>query len=98
MEVFLAGEFNSWDTGSLLMKKNKEGVWKTSVKLAPAAMNISCLWMASGLKIFLVQNPFPIPLAHKIGSFGLNRHYRSGKVSIPRQSRGLYDCWPLKGA
>jgi len=19
-------------------------------------------------------------------------------VSIPRQSRGLYDCWPLKGA
>ena len=20
------------------------------------------------------------------------------KVSIPRQSRGLYDCWPLKGA
>jgi hypothetical protein len=20
------------------------------------------------------------------------------EVSIPRQSRGLYDCWPLKGA
>jgi len=20
------------------------------------------------------------------------------QVSIPRQSRGLYDCWPLKGA
>jgi hypothetical protein len=23
---------------------------------------------------------------------------RQSKVSIPRQSRGLYDCWPLKGA
>jgi hypothetical protein len=23
---------------------------------------------------------------------------RFSLVSIPRQSRGLYDCWPLKGA
>jgi hypothetical protein len=23
---------------------------------------------------------------------------RIAVVSIPRQSRGLYDCWPLKGA
>ena len=33
MEVCLAGEFNSWDTQSLPMKKDKSGVWKTKVKL-----------------------------------------------------------------
>ena len=32
-EVFLAGEFNAWDTQSLPMKKDKKGVWKTKVKL-----------------------------------------------------------------
>jgi 1,4-alpha-glucan branching enzyme len=34
-EVFLAGEFNSWDNQSLHMKKNKGGVWKAKVKLSP---------------------------------------------------------------
>jgi len=33
MEVFLAGEFNNWDTSSLLMKQDRAGVWKTTVKL-----------------------------------------------------------------
>jgi len=35
MEVLLAGTFNSWDTQSLLMKKNKEGVWRIAINLAP---------------------------------------------------------------
>jgi len=35
MEVFLAGEFNNWDTSSLPMKKDKDEVWKTTVKLLP---------------------------------------------------------------
>ena len=34
-KVFLAGEFNSWDTQSLPMKKSKGGIWKTKVKLSP---------------------------------------------------------------
>jgi 1,4-alpha-glucan branching enzyme len=34
-EVFLAGEFNGWDTQSLPMKKSKGGIWKTKVKLSP---------------------------------------------------------------
>jgi 1,4-alpha-glucan branching enzyme len=34
-EVFLAGEFNHWDTQSLLMKKDKDGFWKTKIKLSP---------------------------------------------------------------
>jgi 1,4-alpha-glucan branching enzyme len=32
-EVFLAGEFNHWDTRSLPMKKDKKGVWKMKIKL-----------------------------------------------------------------
>ena len=32
-EVFLAGEFNGWDTQSLLMKRNKDGVWRKKIKL-----------------------------------------------------------------
>jgi 5'-AMP-activated protein kinase regulatory beta subunit len=34
-EVFLAGEFNSWDTQSVPMKKDKGGVWKAKIKLFP---------------------------------------------------------------
>lgn len=34
-KVYLAGTFNSWDTSSLQMKKNKKGQWKTTVKLLP---------------------------------------------------------------
>jgi len=34
-EVFLAGEFNHWDTQSLPMKKDKKGVWKMKIKLPP---------------------------------------------------------------
>jgi 1,4-alpha-glucan branching enzyme len=34
-EVFLAGEFNSWDSQSLPMKKDKQGFWKTKIKLSP---------------------------------------------------------------
>jgi len=34
-EVYVAGEFNRWDTRSLPMKKDKDGVWKAKVKLLP---------------------------------------------------------------
>lgn len=32
--VYLAGKFNDWDTGSIPMKKRKDGTWKTTLKLA----------------------------------------------------------------
>lgn len=35
MEVYLTGEFNQWDTCSLPMKKDKDGIWKTKIKLPP---------------------------------------------------------------
>src|SRR3990170_4725356 len=34
-KVFLAGKFNNWNTKSLSMKKNKDGYWKTTIKLSP---------------------------------------------------------------
>jgi 1,4-alpha-glucan branching enzyme len=34
-EVFLAGEFNGWNTQFLPMKKGKDGFWKTEIKLLP---------------------------------------------------------------
>lgn len=34
-EVFLAGNFNNWDTHSNLMKKDKKGMWKATISLIP---------------------------------------------------------------
>ena len=34
-KVCLAGKFNSWNTNSLPMKKDKNGMWKISMKLQP---------------------------------------------------------------
>lgn len=31
--VFLVGDFNNWDTSSNPMKKGKDGLWKTELKL-----------------------------------------------------------------
>ena len=33
MNVYVAGEFNSWDTQSLPLKKDKDGICRTKVKL-----------------------------------------------------------------
>ena len=33
--VLLAGDFNSWDTSSITLKKSKKGLWKTSTTLTP---------------------------------------------------------------
>ena len=34
-QVFLAGNFNDWDTGTNPMKMDKKGVWKATLPLAP---------------------------------------------------------------
>jgi len=34
-KVCLAGNFNAWDTRSLPMKKEKDGVWRITVRLSP---------------------------------------------------------------
>ena len=62
MEVLLAGAFNSWDTQTLLMKKNKEGVWKISINLAPGCYEYKFLadgdWVENISGVETAPNPF----------------------------------------
>jgi 1,4-alpha-glucan branching enzyme len=34
-KVFIVGEFNGWDIQSLPMKRQKDGIWKTTTRLLP---------------------------------------------------------------
>ena len=34
-DVYVAGEFNGWDTKSLPMKRDEDGIWRSKVKLLP---------------------------------------------------------------
>ena len=34
-EVYLAGDFNNWDSSANAMKKDKKGLWKTTLSLKP---------------------------------------------------------------
>ena len=62
MEVLLAGAFNSWDTHTLPMKKNKEGVWKISINLAPGCYEYKFLadgdWVENISGVETAPNPF----------------------------------------
>jgi 1,4-alpha-glucan branching enzyme len=35
LEVYLAGDFNNWDTSANPMKKDRKGIWKISLPLKP---------------------------------------------------------------
>ncbi len=35
LEVYLAGDFNNWDSSANPMKKDKKGIWKITVSLKP---------------------------------------------------------------
>ncbi len=60
-EVFLAGEFNGWDTQSLPMKKSKGGIWKAKVKLSPGRHEYKFfadnVWVESLPGVEQVYNP-----------------------------------------
>jgi len=61
-EVFLAGEFNGWDTQSLPMKKSKGGIWKAKLKLPPGRHEYKFFaddaWVESLPGVEQVSNPF----------------------------------------
>ena len=61
-KVSLAGAFNSWDTQTLLMKKNKERVWKIEINLAPGSYEYKFLadglWVENITGIESAPNPF----------------------------------------
>jgi 1,4-alpha-glucan branching enzyme len=61
-EVYLTGEFNHWDTRSLPMKKDKDGVWKTTVRLPLGRHEYRLLADNFGVEIIpdveMVPNPY----------------------------------------
>jgi 1,4-alpha-glucan branching enzyme len=60
--VFLAGEFNQWDTRSLPMTKDEEGVWRLMVELNPGSYEfkffVDGAWFEDLTGAQLVPNPF----------------------------------------
>jgi 1,4-alpha-glucan branching enzyme len=61
-EVYLVGDFNNWDTCSNLMKKDKKGIWKTTLSLKPGRYEYRFLvdgnWMNDPACSFCVPNEF----------------------------------------
>lgn len=61
-EVFLAGEFNQWDTQSTLMKRGKDGNWKVKTSLPPGRYEYKFLvdnrWIEGLPGTELVPNQF----------------------------------------
>ena len=62
MSVCISGEFNGWDTQSLPMKKDKDGVWRSKVKLLPGRYEYKLFanngWIESLPDAETVSNPF----------------------------------------
>jgi 1,4-alpha-glucan branching enzyme len=60
--VFVAGDFNDWDTGSHPLKKDKKGVWKTSINLSPGTYQyrfyVDGQWQNDPSSADCVLNPF----------------------------------------
>ena len=61
-EVYLAGEFNNWDTRSLPMKKDKKRVWKIKIKFTPGRYEYKFfadnVWVESLPGVEKSSNPF----------------------------------------
>ena len=61
-EVFLVGEFNQWDTRSLPMRKDEEGIWRLMVELNPGSYEfkffVDGAWFEDLTGAQLVPNPF----------------------------------------
>ncbi len=61
-EVFLAGEFNHWDTRSLPMAKEKGGIWKQKIELTPGHYEykifVDGAWFEDIKGSEVVSNPF----------------------------------------
>ena len=62
MNVYVSGEFNGWDTQSLPMKKYRDGVWRSKVKLLSGRyeykLSADNAWVENLSDIETVPNPF----------------------------------------
>ncbi|NWG01285.1 MAG: isoamylase early set domain-containing protein [Syntrophaceae bacterium] len=61
-EVFLAGDFNQWETQSLPMKRDKQGIWKLKTPLPPGRYEykfyVDGNWFEGSTGTEQVFNPF----------------------------------------
>jgi 1,4-alpha-glucan branching enzyme len=61
-EVYLTGEFNRWSTKSLPMRKDKDGVWRSKIKLLPGRYEYKLFadgaWIENLPNAQAVSNPF----------------------------------------
>ena len=61
-KVYLTGNFNNWNTDSHLMKKENDGTWRTSIRLAPGCYEYKYIvdgdWVQDLPCSKLVQNEF----------------------------------------
>ena len=62
MNVYVAGEFNGWDTQTLPMKKDKDGVWRSKIKLFPGRHEYKLfsdnVWIENLPGAEAISNPF----------------------------------------
>jgi 1,4-alpha-glucan branching enzyme len=60
--VYVAGEFNGWNTESLPMKKDKDGVWRSKVQLLPGRYEYKLFadnaWIENLPGTEAIPNPF----------------------------------------
>ncbi len=62
MSVCVTGEFNDWNTPSLPMKKDMDGVWRSTVKLLPGRYEYKLFadnaWIENLPDAEAISNPF----------------------------------------
>ena len=62
MSVCVTGEFNDWNTQSLPMKKDRDGVWRSKVKLLPGRYEYKLFaddaWIENLPDAEAIPNPF----------------------------------------
>jgi 5'-AMP-activated protein kinase regulatory beta subunit len=61
-KVLLAGSFNNWANGSIELKKDKKGLWKTTLSLEPGSyeylFQVDGEWKKDPECTNVVSNPF----------------------------------------
>jgi len=60
--VFIAGNFNQWNQSSHPLKKNKQGIWKSSIPLEPGQYEyrffVDGEWQNDPGCLYFIENPF----------------------------------------
>jgi hypothetical protein len=72
-EIYLAGDFNRWDTKSVAMKKDKHGIWSAEMRLSPGRYeykifsdrawmeNVPCNVLIEGSAAHGISDAEPVP-------------------------------------